>query len=124
AYTVVFKLKEPVPFFMNVFQPGEAPIMPKHLLEKIDTSSRQNVRQSDLMQQPVGTGPFRLKEWEKGSHIILEKNPDYWRKGYPCLGQIVLRVMPDGSARAVAVENGEVDLAPMSGLPEAEILRL
>jgi peptide/nickel transport system substrate-binding protein len=123
-YTVVFVLKEPVPFFMNVFQPGEAPIMPKHLLEKIDTSSAGAVRGSELMQKPVGTGPFKLQEWKKGSHIILEKNADYWRKGYPCLDQVVLRVMPDGSARAIAVENGEVDLAPMSGLPEAEIQRL
>jgi peptide/nickel transport system substrate-binding protein len=122
--TVVFTLKEPVPFFMNVFQPGEAPIMPKHLLEKIDTSTVGAVRGSELMQKPVGTGPFKLQEWKKGSHIILEKNPDYWRKGYPCLDQVVLRVMPDGSARAIAVENGEVDLAPMSGLPEAEIQRL
>jgi peptide/nickel transport system substrate-binding protein len=122
--TVVFVLKAPVPFFMNVFQPGEAPIMPKHLLEKIDTGSAAAVRSSEIMQKPVGTGPFKLQEWKKGSHIILEKNPDYWRKGYPCLDQVVLRVMPDGSARAIAVENGEVDLAPMSGLPEAEIQRL
>ena len=123
-HTVSFTLKEPVPFFMNVFQPGEAPIMPKHLLETIDTSTVAGVRGSKLMQEPVGTGPFRFKEWRKGSHIILERNPDHWNKGKPCLDQVILRVLPDGAARAIAVENGEVDVAPMSGLPEAEILRL
>jgi peptide/nickel transport system substrate-binding protein len=55
-HTVSFTLKEPVPFFMNVFQPGEAPIMPKHLLETIDTSTVAGVRGSKLMQEPVGTG--------------------------------------------------------------------
>ncbi|MGE0714921.1 MAG: ABC transporter substrate-binding protein [Alphaproteobacteria bacterium] len=123
-YTVVFRLKAPVPFFMNVFQPGEAPILPKHILETIDTSSAGPLRQSALMRQPVGTGPFRLKEWTRGSHVILERNPDYWRKGHPCLDQIVLRVLPDGAARAIALESGEVDLAPMSALPEAELERI
>jgi peptide/nickel transport system substrate-binding protein len=123
-YTVVFKLKAPVPYFMNVFQPGESPIMPKHKFDGVDMSQAGAVRQSAIMSQPVGTGPFKLKEWRKGSHIILERNADYWKKGTPCLDQVVLRVMPDGAARAIAIENGEADLAPMSGLPEAEILRL
>lgn len=124
AHTVVFKLKAPVPFFMNVFQAGEAPILPKHILETIDTSQAGPVRQSSLMRQPVGTGPFKLKEWTRGSHVILERNPDYWRKGYPCLDQLVLRVLPDGAARAIAMESGEADVAPMSALPEAEIERI
>jgi peptide/nickel transport system substrate-binding protein len=123
-YTVVFKLKDAVPFFMNVFQPGEAPILPKHAFDGIDLTTAAGVRGAEIMQKPIGTGPFRFKEWRKGSHIILERNPDYWDKGRPCLDQVVLRVLPDGAARAIAVESGEADLSPMSGLPEAEILRL
>ena len=123
-HTVVFSLKEPVPFFMNVFQPGEAPIMPKHMFEGVDLGTAAGVRGTEIMQKPVGTGPFRFKEWRKGSHIIFDRNPDYWNKGKPCLDQVVLRVLPDGAARAIAVETGEADLAPMSGIPEAEILRL
>jgi len=123
-FTVVFKLKAPVPFFMNVFQPGEAPIMPKHAFDGIDMGTAASVRGAKVMQEPIGTGPFRFKEWRKGNYIILERNADYWNKGKPCLDQVVLRVLPDGAARAIAIENGEVDLAPMSGLPEAEILRL
>lgn len=76
------------------------------------------------MQNPIGTGPFKLKEWSKGSYIILERNPDYWKPGKPYLDQIVLRVLPDGAARAIAVEKGEVDLAPMTALPPSEIQRL
>ena len=76
------------------------------------------------MQQPIGTGPFKLKEWQRGSHIIFERNPDYWKAGRPYLDQLVLRVLPDGAARAIAVEKGEVDLAPMSALPPAEMQRL
>ncbi len=122
--TVVFKLKKPVPYFMRSFQPNETPIVPKHVLEKANLSDKKTLRQSDFMQKPIGTGPFRLKEWKKGSHVILERNPDYWKPGRPYLDQIVLRVIPDGVGRAIALENGEVDLAPMNAIPLAEIGRL
>jgi len=122
--TVVFRLKQPVPYFLKAFQPTESPILPKHVLDKLDLSDAKSVRQSELMQKPIGTGPFRLQEWKRGSHIILERNPTYWKPGRPYLDRIVLRVIPDGAARAIALENGEVDLVPMSSVPPAEIARL
>jgi peptide/nickel transport system substrate-binding protein len=122
--TVVFKLTEPVPFFLKSFQPGESPMFPKHILEKLNVDDARAVRSSAFMQNPVGTGPFRLKEWKKGSHITLERFPDYWKKGRPYLDQVVLKVIPDGAARSIALENGEVDLAPMSAVPQADIQRL
>ena len=123
--TVVFKLKAPVPYFMKAFQPSETPILPKHKFDGVDLTKAATVRQADVFtKQPVGTGPFKFKEWTRGSHIILERNPDYWKSGFPYLDQIILRVMPDGAARAIAMEKGEVDLAPQNALPEAEIQRL
>ena len=122
--TVVFKLSEPVPFFLKGFQPGESPMFPKHLAEKMNVDDAKTVRTSEFMQHPVGTGPFRLKEWKKGSYIVLERFPDYWKKDRPYLDQIVLKVIPDGAGRAIALENGEVDLAPMNGVPQADIQRL
>lgn len=123
-HTVVFKLKETVPFFLKAFQPSESPILPMHLLESLDLSDASNVRQSDFMQNPVGTGPFRFKEWQKGSHVTLERNENYWKEGRPYLDQIIFRVIPDGAARAIAVETGEIDLAPMNAVPQADIARL
>lgn len=122
--TVIFRLSEPVPFFLKAFQAGESPMMPKHLLEKIDVDDAKTVRSSEYMLKPVGTGPFKFKEWQKGSHIVLERFPDYWKEGRPYLDQVVLKVIPDGAARSIALENGEVDLAPMSAVPQADIKRL
>jgi peptide/nickel transport system substrate-binding protein len=124
AHTVVFKLKKPVPYFLKAFQPSESPMLPKHLLESLDFSDAKNVRQAEFMQKPVGTGPFMFKEWKKGSHIILERNPGYWKKGKPYLEQVIFRVIPDGAARAIALETGELDLAPMNAVPQADMARL
>src|SRR5687767_132681 len=124
ARTVVFKLKKPVPYFLKAFQPSETPILPKHLLESLDFSDAKNVRGAEFMQKPVGTGPFMLKEWKKGSHITLERNPNYWKKGKPYLDQVIFRVIPDGAARSIALETGELDLAPMNSIPQADMARL
>ncbi len=124
ARTVVFKLKKPVPYFMKAFQPTESPMHPEHLLGSLDFSDAKNIRQSDFMSKPVGTGPFRFKEWKKGSHVILERNPDYWKKDRPFLDQVIFKVIPDGAARAIALETGEIDLAPMNAVPQADIARL
>ncbi|MDQ3026794.1 MAG: ABC transporter substrate-binding protein [Pseudomonadota bacterium] len=124
ARTVVFKLKKPVPYFLKAFQPTESPMHPEHLLGSLDFSDAKNIRQSDFMSKPVGTGPFRFKEWKKGSHVILERNPDYWKKDRPFLDQVIFKVIPDGAARAIALETGEIDLAPMNAVPQADIARL
>lgn len=123
ATTVIFRLKQPVPYFLRAFQPSESPMMPRHGFTDEEIAGGK-LRSAKIMQNPIGTGPFRMKEWKKGSHVILERHPAYWKSGRPYLDQIVLRVLPDGASRAIAVEKGEVDLAPMSGLPPAEIQRL
>jgi ABC-type transport system substrate-binding protein len=59
---------------------------------------------------PVGTGPFVFKEWVKGSHIILERNPNYWDKGKPYVDQIAVRIIRDPNARSLAFRAGGLDL--------------
>ncbi len=57
---------------------------------------------------PVGTGPFRFKEWKTNEHIALERNPDYFA-GRSHLDTIVVRVIPDPVAIRLAFETGQVD---------------
>ena len=62
----------------------------------------------------VGTGPFKLKERERGVKVVVEKNAEYWDKNNPpYLDQIVFRVMPDSAARASALKTGEIDVDVM-----------
>ncbi len=65
-----------------------ASVMPKHLLEGRD------VTKSPLARHPVGTGPYRFKEWKTGQKIVLAANPDYF-EGRPYLDGRIMRVIPD-----------------------------
>lgn len=56
-----------------------------------------------------GTGPFRLVEFVANERIVLERNPDYFRSGFPLLDRVVMRVLPDNTAQQAALQNREVD---------------
>lgn len=64
----------------------------------------------DLRQVMVGTGPFRFVEFIPNSHVVLEKNVDYWLEGRPYLDGVEIQVIPDGTARTTALVSGTVDL--------------
>ena len=51
----------------------------------------------DLDKRWVGTGPYMLDKWEKGSFIRYVKNPTYWKAGLPYLDVIERRVVRDAS---------------------------
>ncbi|MBI2247010.1 MAG: glutathione ABC transporter substrate-binding protein [Armatimonadetes bacterium] len=71
---------------------------------------------------PVGTGPFKFKEWVRGDRIVLERNPDYWGSEKPRLDQIVFRTIPDSGARVLALEAGQIHVA--RAIPPRETSRL
>ena len=59
---------------------------------------------------PVGTGPFKFKQWIPNDHFTATANPHYWRPGLPYLSQITFKPIPDESARAEALKSGTIDL--------------
>lgn len=61
-----------------------------------------------LVNNPIGTGPYMLSAWERGSQIVLEANPDYW--GDAALSQTaVFQWNPEGAQRLVQLEAGTAD---------------
>ncbi len=116
--TAVFNLDKPAPYMMRAFSAYESPIVPKHLLEGKD------IRENELANNPVGTGPFKFVEWKKGQYIRLDKNPDYWKEGYPLLDRIVARIIPDASTRTAAMESGEVHYGAFGAIPNIDVVRL
>ena len=67
---------------------------------------------------PVGTGPFKFKNWVKGDRVELTKNPDYW--GTPAkLSAVTFRFVSDPSAATAAMLAGDIDAFPLFPAAEA-----
>ncbi|MFN3982985.1 MAG: ABC transporter substrate-binding protein, partial [Caldilinea sp.] len=77
---------------------------------------------SDPAQEPIGTGPFKFKEWITGQSITLEKNPDYWQTGLPYLDSIVYRPIAEPSTRIVELQTGNVDV--LNAVPAKDVATL
>lgn len=117
AHTAILRLSKPAPFLLTALASYESPIVPRHLYAGKDLAS------NEYNKAPIGTGPFVFKEWVRGSHIILERNPDYWDKPKPYLDRVVAKFIPDASARASALESGDIHIAG-NGIAVGEIERL
>ncbi|ACZ38409.1 extracellular solute-binding protein family 5 [Sphaerobacter thermophilus DSM 20745] len=60
--------------------------------------------------KPIGTGPFKIVEWQRGSQIILERHEGYWEEGLPKADRVNWKFMPDSDVRLTALRAGEVDI--------------
>jgi len=70
-----------------------------------------------LRTRPVGTGPFRFAAWQRGDHLTLDRNPDYW--GSPAhLARITFRFIADPNAAYGAIRSGALDVFPGFPAPE------
>jgi|UniRef100_A0A7C5AKC5 peptide/nickel transport system substrate-binding protein len=77
-------------------------MLPRHLLEG------QDITRSPLARHPIGTGPYRFKEWRTGDRIVLTANPDYF-EGRPYLNGYVYRVIPDLATMFMELKAGSLD---------------
>ena len=76
----------------------------------------------DWVRHPTGTGPFILKEWSPGERVVLEKNPQYFKKGLPYLDKLEVRIMKDPLTASTALRAGEIDL--ITRVPIQQVLLL
>ena len=54
---------------------------------------------AELARKPVGTGPFRFKEWVPDTYIALDRNADYWEPGLPKLAGLKFDIVPEAATR-------------------------
>src|SRR5512135_2729028 len=91
-------------------------ILPKHLLAGRDITT------SPLGRHPIGTGPYKFKEWVTGQKIVLISNPDYF-EGRPYIDGYVLRILPDKATMFLELRaNGidQMDLTPLQYTRQTE----
>jgi peptide/nickel transport system substrate-binding protein len=57
----------------------------------------------------VGCGPFKLVEWVKGSHLLMERFDKYFVPGLPHVDRVIIRVIKDPITEMAAFKAGEID---------------
>lgn len=98
-YTVKVTYKEP---FVPALEAWGMGIVSRHVLEGKDISS------PELNRNPIGTGPYKLREWVSGQKIVLEAFDGYF-EGRPGIDAIVARIIPDPSTMFLELKFGGLD---------------
>jgi peptide/nickel transport system substrate-binding protein len=100
AQTVTFTLCNPDVAFPSKVAFSALGIFPEEQLEEASTGAP--------VDSPIGTGPYKLEAWEKGSQIVLTANEDYWGDA-PAIPTVVFRWSEESAQRLVELQSGDVD---------------
>ncbi len=125
-HTLVVTFKEPyAPWMTSIFSRVNSSVaLPKHILQPVFEKDG-TLDNAEWNRKPtVSVGPFKFKEWESGSHLAFEANPDFWL-GAPKANEIFIRVVPDDAAQLAAIKAGDVDIGVFispSDVPDLEKL--
>lgn len=95
-------------------------VIPRHIL------AGKDLNKDEFNRKPVGTGPYKFKEWIAGQKIVLEANARYF-EGRPNIDQYIYRIIPDSSTMFQELLSGGVDfmgLNPLQYLRKSETRRI
>ncbi|HSV65692.1 MAG TPA: ABC transporter substrate-binding protein [Mycobacteriales bacterium] len=101
--TVVFHLRYPYAPFAQRLLLG---VVPRHAFDGV------NINTAPFNTRPMGTGPYTVTEWRKGSRLVLQANERYWG-GAPAIKTVTFLFAVDDNARATRMAAGEFDAAAL-----------
>lgn len=99
-YELAIYLKNSFPPLLDKLTVG---VIPKHIFAGKDL----NIAPENM--QPVGTGPYYVKTWEKGKKLVLKAN-EHYEKQAPSIKTVIFKYIPDHNVRALQLKTGEIDL--------------
>ncbi len=95
------------------------PILPEHIWSKISGKAASSTFQNNP--PIIGTGPFQVVKWVKGSYVELKANPDYWG-GAPHIKELFILTYTNSDTMAQDLKLGAIDAAV--DIPPAEFSQL
>ena len=114
---VRFHLYEPFPDFMAFYgtlATGAAWIAPKKHVEQVGAEA--------FKKHPIGLGPYKFVSHTPGIELVMEAYEGYWRK-MPSVKRLVFKSVPEATTRAAMLKRGEVDVAYLLEVPQAQELK-
>lgn len=110
ASTVEVHLSQPTPGIIDNMSIWNAMIVPQNLV-----TSEGNA----FWNHPVGTGPYMVSNWVKGSSITFKRNPHYWQSGLPYANTVEYLYAQDDNSRILDLRSGRAQIA--DGIPYSQI---
>ncbi len=115
-------------FASTLFSVG---VFPEHILHG------KSLNTDPWWNSPFGTGPFVIKEFNRGAYVVAERNPNYWRRDaqggqLPYLDRIIFKMMPDQNVLVTQLKAGEIQFAysvpytaapQVARLPDMEVIQ-
>ena len=114
ANRVRFHLREPFPDFMAFYgtlATGAGWVVPKAYVLKVGDDG--------FKKHPIGLGPYRFVSHTPGVELVMEAYEGYWRK-MPAVKRLVFKVVPESTTRMAMLKRGEVDVAYLLDVPQAQ----
>ena len=113
--TIVLSLKHPDLSLPAALATFNAAILPRKLFEAQPGKTDEEKARA-FSEHPVGAGPFVLASWQRGTQMVLKRNPHYWGKdetgeSLPYLDEVDLKIVPDDATRILQLQAGQIDAA-------------
>jgi peptide/nickel transport system substrate-binding protein len=125
--TIAVRLKAPQPSLIPILShPGLGILDSKLVMEKGGEAgpgaNTKDQAEPYLNAHSAGSGPFVLTSYIPAQELVLERNPNYWRRPAQ-LQRIVIRHVPEPVTQALQVVRGDLDLATSIGQDQVPVLR-
>jgi peptide/nickel transport system substrate-binding protein len=120
-FTVQVRLKQPYAFMLHMLAAYRMGLV---LASPANTQKyTPEERRAGKPEAVVGCGPFKLVEWVKGSHLIMDRFDKYFEPGLPYLERVTIRTIKDPVTQMAAFKAGEIDFIADFSVEHVETLR-
>jgi peptide/nickel transport system substrate-binding protein len=103
--------------YAKALQSWEVYMLPRHLLQSYVQEGKLREAPQNRV-SPVGTGPYRFREWKPGEKVVLIENPDYYA-GRPYISRVVYRIIPSQATIFLELKAKGVDVASLTAVQYA-----
>lgn len=109
----IMHFSEPMPSAVAWFYFLCSYVVPKAYVERVGVD--------EFNRKPIGSGPYKLVEYQQGARIVLEAHDKYW-DGKPAIPRVTIELVRDPTARVASIESRRVDVAIDVPIREAQRL--
>ncbi len=105
-HIAIIRMSTPHPAIVLAMSPALCPILPKHIYDDgqdLKSHPRNSVN-------VVGSGPFKLVEFQPGQRIVMERFDKFFLPGKPYLDKVIISIISDSSSLMLSLERGDLQM--------------